>query len=142
MLHSLTHSLHFTHSLSQLTWGSRTAFATDNDLGESYRIRYRQLRCTGCQHSGSGLARFARSPRGRMGSTATVYRLSALRVWACALRALAFRVEKKSQPPKQLGFFLKRKAKIEVLNEKFKIDLPIRILKKNPDPNFNKLLNP
>ena len=51
-----------------------------------------RLRCTGCQHSGSGLVRFARSPRGRMGSTATVHRLSALRVWARALRALAFRV--------------------------------------------------
>ena len=27
-----------------------------------------RLRCTGCLHSGSGLARFARSPRGRIGS--------------------------------------------------------------------------
>ena len=40
----MDHHFHFTSlHFSQLTWGSRTAFATDNNLGESYRIRYRQL---------------------------------------------------------------------------------------------------
>ena len=74
-----------------------------------------RLRCTGCQHCGSGLARFARSPSG---------------------------LKKKSRPPKQLGFFLNVKQKLKFCMKNWKPSYLLGFWKKIPTPNFNKLLNP
>ena len=55
---------------------------------------------------------------------------------------VGYLLPEKYRPPKQLGFFLKRKAKIEVLHEKLKTVLPMGILKKNPDPQLQQTFKP
>ena len=74
-----------------------------------------RLRCTGCQHCGSGLARFARSPSGL----------------------------KKILTPKTIGILFKTKSKkLKFCMKNWKPSYLWGFWKKIPTPNFNKLLNP